>query len=123
VAFALEVHGRERLAIVAEIDRKALRNGNGSGPARGREGSPEVWSSVLTAIRTAVAMDHDVPVHAVSLVRPGAVPKTSSGKPRRQLCRTMFLENSLEECRRCQPARRRRAPPASAAGSSGELIR
>ena len=123
VAFALEVHGQERLAIVAEIDRKALRNGNGSGPARGRAGSPEVWSSVLTAIRTAVAMDHDVPVHAVSLVRPGAVPKTSSGKPRRQLCRAMFLEDSLEECRRWQPARRRRAPPAPAAVSSRALIR
>ncbi len=37
-----------------------------------------------------------VPAHDVVFVRPGSLPKTSSGKLQRQLCRQQFIEGTLE---------------------------
>ncbi len=37
-----------------------------------------------------------VPAHDVVFVRPGSLPKTSSGKLQRQLCRQQFIDGSLE---------------------------
>ncbi len=36
------------------------------------------------------------PPHAVVLVNPGSLPKTSSGKLQRSLCRAQYLENALQ---------------------------
>jgi acyl-CoA synthetase (AMP-forming)/AMP-acid ligase II len=43
-----------------------------------------------------VAEQHDVGVHAVHLVKVGAIPKTSSGKVQRRACRARFLADALE---------------------------
>jgi amino acid adenylation domain-containing protein len=79
-AFAVEADGEERLVVVLEADRRA-----GADP---RE--------VLDAVRQAVAGTHEVQVHEVLLVRPGTVPKTSSGKVQRHACRTAYVQGSLE---------------------------
>ena len=50
---------------------------------------------VAAAIRRAVAGEHGVQVHAVALVRPGGVPKTTSGKVQRRACRALFLAGDL----------------------------
>jgi len=80
-AFSVEAAGEERLVIVQEIDSSADWN-------RGQ---------IVEAIRRAVADKHDLQVYAVSLLKPGAIPKTSSGKIQRKACRTAFLEAALDE--------------------------
>ena len=72
----------ERVVLVHEVRREAVR---GLEPAE-----------VFAAIRRAVADQHEVSVGAVVLVKPGQLPRTSSGKPRRQACATAFQRGDLE---------------------------
>jgi acyl-CoA synthetase (AMP-forming)/AMP-acid ligase II len=91
-AFSVEVDGRERLVIVGELQpvrrpRALVGTPDGDGVA-----APEITA----AIRRVVAEQHDVGVHAVHLVKVGAIPKTSSGKVQRRACRARFLADALE---------------------------
>jgi acyl-CoA synthetase (AMP-forming)/AMP-acid ligase II/acyl carrier protein len=79
-AFSIELDGSEQLVIVHEVDRRHLSVD---------------CEEVAAAIRRAVAEDHEVDVYAVVLVKPGAVPKTSSGKLQRRACRDEFLGGTL----------------------------
>src|SRR4029079_4814611 len=79
-AFAVELAGRERLIIVAELER-ARRDD---------------WSDVIAAVRKAVTAEHELPPDAVVLARFGSIPKTSSGKIQRHACRDEFLSGSLQ---------------------------
>lgn len=78
VAFSIEDAGRERLVIVQEVE-----------PARATR-------THIETVRLAVAERHQVPVWAVVLTRPGTIPRTSSGKVRRQASRTAFLSGHLD---------------------------
>ena len=78
-AFALS-DDADGVAIVQEIDPKIVG------------GSDEA----LTAIREALVEAHEIRPAAIALVKPGAVPRTSSGKVQRQLCRRLFLAGRLE---------------------------
>ena len=49
----------------------------------------------MTAIRGAVAEEHEVECQAVVLIGHGTILKTSSGKIQRQACRAAFLEGTL----------------------------
>ena len=49
----------------------------------------------MEAVRQAVAEEHEVQVHDVVLLRIGTLPKTTSGKVQRSLCRGLYLEGSL----------------------------
>jgi acyl-CoA synthetase (AMP-forming)/AMP-acid ligase II len=80
-AFAIEAEGTERLVIVQEVERSGVR---------------EDLRAIQTAIRQAVTEQHDVAVHEVVLVRPNAVPRTSSGKIQRSYCRQLYLRGELE---------------------------
>jgi acyl-CoA synthetase (AMP-forming)/AMP-acid ligase II len=96
-AFAVEFGGEERLVIVAEAERRylgMLRELKNAASDDGRvldHGDP-----VKRAVRQAVSAEHDLRVHAIELVRPGSVPKTSSGKIRRSACRNGFLAGTLD---------------------------
>jgi len=79
-AFSIESGGEERLVLVQEVDRSP-------------EASPE---DVIMSVLRAVGQDHEVQAHAIVLVKPHSVPKTSSGKIQRHLCRQRYLEGSLE---------------------------
>jgi hypothetical protein len=57
----------------------------------------EVRRELLDAVRTAITQHHQLTLEALVLVRPGRLPKTSSGKVRRRLCREQFLKDALEE--------------------------
>ena len=46
-------------------------------------------------MRVAVAADHGIQLDEVYLAAPGSVPKTSSGKIQRRLCRSAFLGGEL----------------------------
>ena len=79
-AFGIDREGEERVVIVQEVDRHFR--------AADRQGAVE-------AIRRAVADAHELHVFDVVLVRPGAVPKTSSGKVQRRACREAYLNGTL----------------------------
>ncbi len=81
-AFAVEADGVERLAVVQDVKRNALRSLD--------------LVAALDAILEAVMQHHGLNIYATLLVKPGNVPKTSSGKVKRQTCRKFFLANSLE---------------------------
>ncbi len=78
IAFASDrKRGRESIVVVAETRTDDL---------------DEVHASVVTHVRDAVG----VPPVDVVLVRPGTLPKTSSGKLQRSLCRDRYHGNELE---------------------------
>ncbi len=81
VCFSIEVLGAERLVIVQELKRRE---------------SADRSLEILDAIRQAVLEVHDAPLHAIVLLKPGRLPKTSSGKQKRQACRELYLQNELE---------------------------
>jgi 8-amino-7-oxononanoate synthase/acyl carrier protein len=79
-AFAVDLAGRERLIIVAEVERTRSDD----------------WSGVIADVRKAVTAEHELPPDAVVLVRFGSIPKTSSGKIQRHACREEFLAGTLQ---------------------------
>jgi amino acid adenylation domain-containing protein len=79
-AVAVEAGGEERLAVVQEIDTR-------------KPADPE---EVAGLIRQAVAETYEVAVHQVVLIRPGTIPKTSSGKIQRHACRAQLLAQELQ---------------------------
>jgi acyl-CoA synthetase (AMP-forming)/AMP-acid ligase II len=78
--FSLDDGVGEQLAIVHEVGRL-------DGVA---------LDGVFAAIRHAVAREHQLSAHRVGLIRPGALPKTSSGKVRRQACRAALEAGMLD---------------------------
>ncbi len=78
-AFAVDVDGRERLVIVAEVERKRRPD----------------WSDVIAKIRKDVTAEHELPPDGIVLVRFGSIPKTSSGKIQRHACRSDFVAGNL----------------------------
>jgi acyl-CoA synthetase (AMP-forming)/AMP-acid ligase II/7-keto-8-aminopelargonate synthetase-like enzyme/acyl carrier protein len=81
-AFSVEVDGTEQLVIVQEVKRTELKNLN--------------VDEVISAIRQAVAEQHELVVYAVLLLRQATIPKTSSGKIQRQACKRGFLEDTFK---------------------------
>ncbi|MBE9167121.1 amino acid adenylation domain-containing protein [Pleurocapsales cyanobacterium LEGE 06147] len=79
-AFTVEIDKKERLVIVQELEFRAKPN----------------LEEVTTAIRQAVTEAHEIEVYAVILIKPGSIPKTSSGKIQRRATRNKFLEDKLK---------------------------
>ena len=92
-AFSVDVDDRERLIILAEVERSARPRAGGAAP---QAGSAVRKDDVLKQIRQAVAQTHDLQVHEAILVKPGAIPRTSSGKIKRHACRDAFTARTLE---------------------------
>ena len=99
------VHPQDVERAIADID--GVRAGNviafGTEGRRGREAIvivAEAKAEELDAIRHAVATrvrdSVGVPAEEIVLVRPGTLPKTSSGKLQRSLCRSRYLDAELE---------------------------
>ncbi len=80
VAFGVDVDGEERLVAVQEIDA---------------ETGPGDMGKIIDAIRHAIASEHGLRAHAVILLPPGEISKTSSGKVQRGTCREQFLAGTL----------------------------
>lgn len=82
-AFSVIDESSERLVLVCEVNREWLRR-------------PDTWSEITGAIRASISDVFGVQVDDVVLIKPGALPRTSSGKLRRQQCRSDYLENRIE---------------------------
>lgn len=80
-AFTVDVNVQEKLVVVQEVERQ-YRNGN--------------LEEIVATIRQTVSEHHELQVYAVVLLKPGSIPKTSSGKIQRYACRNGFLDESLE---------------------------
>ena len=107
VAFGIEVDDIERLAIVCEVRRTA------------RAASLDV-NEVVSAIRAAVAKHQAIDVHTVALLPTATLPKTSSGKVRRQTCKDRLVANDLATVAVWSKASSTTQAPA--APESGELL-
>ncbi|HSK76505.1 MAG TPA: fatty acyl-AMP ligase [Thermoanaerobaculia bacterium] len=78
VAISVDVDGEEeRLVVLAEVPRG------------------EVLDESARSIRRLVAAEHDLRVHDVVLVRPGGIPKTTSGKNQRHACKAAYRNGEL----------------------------
>lgn len=73
----------ERLVIVFELKREWLRRHS-------------EWPAVMSTMRTSVNTEYGVTVSDVVLIKPGTLPRTSSGKVRRSQCRMDYLAGELE---------------------------
>ncbi|GCE15771.1 fatty acyl-AMP ligase [Tengunoibacter tsumagoiensis] len=93
-AFSVDVQGKEQLVIVAEVDPhfRPARQGEEQNTSSRKPLSAE---EVTNAIRQAISENHDLQAYQIQLVKPGGVPKTSSGKLQRRACRELFLTESL----------------------------
>lgn len=80
-AFTIEADGREQIIVVAEV-------------VRGAKTASAV--DIERAVRGAVAASLELTLHGVSLLRPGSVPRTSSGKIQRGQCRQRYRDRSFE---------------------------
>ena len=74
-AFSVDLAGRERLIVVQEILRSY---------------SSEDLEQAVQAIRSTVADALEIAIYSVVLLKSGTVPKTTSGKIRRDACRVPF---------------------------------
>ncbi len=79
-AFAVEVAKVERLVLVHEWRSQS---------------KTDDAASVIRALREKLAATHEITVEAVVLVKPGQIPRTSSGKIQRFLCRERLLAGQL----------------------------
>lgn len=80
-AFSVDVEGEERLVILQEIRRTELKKLD--------------VDAVMEAIRAAIAEQHELQTYAIVLIHPATLPKTSSGKVQRSICRQSFLEHTI----------------------------
>jgi acyl-CoA synthetase (AMP-forming)/AMP-acid ligase II len=73
--------GTEQIAVVQEVNR----------------GNPGGWtaSEMIAAIRAAIANNHEVTPRSIVLIRPGTLPKTTSGKIQRSLTRQLWADGRL----------------------------
>jgi acyl-CoA synthetase (AMP-forming)/AMP-acid ligase II/acyl carrier protein len=79
-AFTVERDGGEHLVILQEVVRPARLD----------------LPSIAAAVRKAIMAEHSIPLSALVFIRPGMLPKTSSGKIKRGEARTKFLAGELD---------------------------
>lgn len=79
-AFSVDIDGEEQVVVVQEVEYDKQVD----------------VSALVGSIRQAVFEDYEVKLHAVALIRPGSLFKTSSGKIQRSACRDAFLAGSLD---------------------------
>jgi len=77
--FSVDVQGEERLVVMQEIEPRHFAH-----------------EGLTATIRDAVSREHELQVYRVVFLRPGSIPKTTSGKPQRHAARAAFLAGSHE---------------------------
>ena len=80
VAVGSHVRG-DRVALIAEIDP--------------REVAENRREQLMSELRQAIAEVHGIQLYGIALVPPGTVPKTTSGKVQRFLCRDAWINDTL----------------------------
>jgi acyl-CoA synthetase (AMP-forming)/AMP-acid ligase II len=81
-AFSMDDGESERLVVVQEVKRSH------------RKGTD--FEGIAATMRMAIAREHGLRADAVALIRPGRLPKTTSGKVQRHAAREMYLNGDLQ---------------------------
>ncbi len=81
-AFAVKVNGCDRLVVAQEVERSYRHQIKAQ--------------DVVESVRWQVFDQHFVDVYAIVLLRPGGIPKTSSGKIQRSICRDKYRSGELD---------------------------
>jgi acyl-CoA synthetase (AMP-forming)/AMP-acid ligase II/acyl carrier protein len=79
-AFSVDFDDRERLVVIQEIKPRE----------RDLDAEAALWG-----IRRVIATEFELEVYAIVLVKAGEIPKTSSGKTQRSVCRERYLSGQL----------------------------
>lgn len=79
--FAVEADGTERVAIIQEVDRQYRKAD---------------FNAVMRDVRRAVAETHELEVHTIALIRHMSLPRTTSGKAQRHVCRKQLEDGELK---------------------------
>jgi acyl-CoA synthetase (AMP-forming)/AMP-acid ligase II len=97
-SFSVNLEGEEKLIILAEVERKYWSSNRTKVKTDGKTPSEVIMTvkELTQAIRREIAKNHDLQVHTTLLLKPGSLPKTSSGKIQRHACRTDFLDHAVE---------------------------
>jgi amino acid adenylation domain-containing protein len=83
-AFGVEIDGEERLVVVQELERGY------------RNESLSTLDELASVARQAVMDECELNLYTVVFLKRGTLPMTSSGKVQRSVCRTMFLQGTLD---------------------------
>ncbi|RJG00932.1 amino acid adenylation domain-containing protein [Noviherbaspirillum sedimenti] len=80
--FTIEENGEEQLVVVLEVRRTHLRSMDPDALAR--------------ALQQTVVMQHELQVRSIVFIKPGQLPKTSSGKVQRQASKKQFIAGEID---------------------------
>ena len=80
VSFGVDVDGEERVVVVCGVMRAQKLN----------------QQDLFSAVRAALAQEHELGPHAIVLVKGSEIPRTSSGKLQRSGCKELYLRGELE---------------------------
>ena len=81
VVFTIAENKTEKIIAVVEIQKKYLHQGNSD--------------KVVDELRESIMNMHSIIVNHIILVNPGTIPKTTSGKIKRNHCKDIFFANSM----------------------------
>ena len=87
IAFSVTIGTEERLVVVSEVKSELGMD----------------LAAARAAIRNGVLAEHEISPHAVVLIKPRSIPKTTSGKLQRRICRDLYLSGGLEVVSALQP--------------------
>ena len=91
VAFSIDADQQEQLVILAEVEPRLWAQELKAGD----ESARRTASTAINAIRRAVTDRHEVTPAVIRLVPAFSIPRTSSGKVRRRLCREEFQQGRM----------------------------
>ncbi len=98
-AFSVEVDGIEKLILVAELERRywqLWKKANDNTPTSTANDTDSDLQRFTQNLKNTVTREHSLNPEIVLLLKPGSLPKTSSGKVQRYLCRERFLAGALK---------------------------
>jgi acyl-CoA synthetase (AMP-forming)/AMP-acid ligase II len=84
--FSVDISSTERLIVVAELRRELAAEID-----KGLD-----LEKIRRNVRGAISAEHELSVHEVVLLQPGALPRTTSGKISRRFTRDAYLNRTLE---------------------------
>lgn len=84
-AFCVHQFHKERVIIVAEVERRYITQCQQSDKA----------AEITARIRRNIIKHHDLQIDTIVLLKPGSIPRTSSGKIQRYSCKADFLADVL----------------------------
>jgi len=102
-AFAFKYDSDEHLVVVVEVERAepGRRAATDSASAlMDTSDSPLVLEEIITSVRAAITLQHQLQAHAVVLIEARTLPKTSSGKVQRHAARAAYMAKTLHELAR-----------------------